>query len=388
VGDKTGIEWADDTWNPLIGCSKITEGCRWCYAIGSVHRGMSPQHLGLTIKRPGEAVDWTGEVRLVPHLFDKPSRHKTGRRIFVNSLSDLFHPSVIDHPPLTDEGVRCARCVDGTITTRRNDETHTKVCPSCAGTGVFPLKITAPRSPIAHLVTEMVANPQHKFQVLTKRPQLMARILASPEFRLEVNACLMERGLPPMPGGMTDPDFAWPRHIWWGCSIELDKYAFRANYLRAINGLRWISAEPLLGGLPSLDLTGIDWVVAGGETLSDNACHPDWVRDLRDRCSCTGARNCQAHRHTFGCYAGTRREHTDRPTAFLFKQWGDWLPWNQADPTLVTTHRPTHGLYASGTLVEGDVGHPADPGKADVIRVGHHAAGRMLDGRKWDEYPS
>src|SRR5688572_27531660 len=92
-------------------------------------------------------------------------------------------------------------------------------------------------------------------------------------------------------------------NVWLGTSIESDRYCFRADHLRATPAaLRWLSLEPLLGPLPSLDLTGIDWVVVGGESgPKARPMHPDWVRDIRDRCVAAGI-------------------------PFLFKQWGAWRP--------------------------------------------------------------
>lgn len=334
MGDKTAIEWADATWNPIVGCSRVSPGCQNCYAIGVVHRQMSPQHVGLTVKPEGERVDWTGEIRPVPHMFDQPTRWKRPRRIFVNSLSDLFAPEAI----------------------------------KLAGDDGY--------SVVARIVAEMVANPRHTFQVLTKRPQIMRTVLGEPMFRLEVNGLLLDRGCEVMPGGMSEPDFAWPRHIWWGTSIELDKYAFRADHLRRINGVRWISAEPLLGPLPSLDLTGIDWVVAGGESgPGARPMHPQWVRDLRDACQ-DRPQPCEIpdvpRPHSVPVPGGGRAcacEYPD-PVAFLFKQHGDW----------------SDGSALALADVETRKMHRFDDGEV-MYRVGKKAAGRVLDGRTWDEYP-
>lgn len=330
----TKIEWTDETWNPLIGCSRISEGCDHCYAIGVVHRAMSPQHVGLTVKPEGAPTDWTGEVRAVPHLLDKPLEWNRPRRIFVNSLSDLFHDKALG---LTHEP-----------------------------TG-FPF--------IAEVVARMVAAERHTFQVLTKRPQIMAAVLDSARFRLDVNAILLGLGHPVMPGGMTDRDFRWPENIWWGVSIETDRFAFRANHLRQVNGVRWISAEPLLGPLPSLDLTGIDWLVAGGESgPGARPMHPAWVRDLRDRstgrCSACGDTREE-------CEALAVTDHPFWPVAFHFKQWGEWCPAQNGD--LPGQRYEFPGLTASGLF--------SSP-EAIMRRAGKKASGRVLDGRTWDEWPA
>lgn len=269
MGDKTAIEWTEATWNPIVGCSKVgSPGCANCYAIGVAHRGMAPQHKGLTVRTPN-GVDWTGEVRVARSVFDKPLRWARPRRIFVNSLSDLFHNSV-------------------------------------------PLEV------IAEVFAIMALAPQHTFQVLTKRPQRMAQVLSDPEFfTRHVLAAAGRLGQPAERGGLGQPTARlmgrdgpellhadrWPLpNVWLGTSIETDRYSFRADHVRATPAaVRWISAEPLLGPLPSLDLTGVDWLVAGGESgRGARRMDPDWARDLLGACRAAG-------------------------TAYLFKQTGSVL---------------------------------------------------------------
>lgn len=390
----TKIEWADETWNPVIGCSRVSEECDGCYAIGVVHRGMSAQHLGLTIKRAGEDTDWNGELRLVPHLFGQPTRWTPGRRIFVNSLSDLFHPAMLRFPDLDPAGAPCARCVDGEVTVQG----ETRTCPACNGTRLVDLGLRRPRIPLVHIIAEMVANPQHTFLVLTKRPRNMAGVLANPMIRLEVNAALMERGLSVMPGGMTDPDFRWPGHIQWGASIGMNKYAFRADHLRRINGVTWVSAEPLLDGLPDLDLTDIDWLVVGGETgPKARPMDPAWARDLRDRCITWRCEDCgepwvrkgaaftpSSAEDCMGCGGGLigGTSYVKGPT-FFFKQWGDWAPAGAGVTAAGRTWTSSDGTPE--VLIGQSIDHP---GWQQIMRkVGKKAAGRELDGRTWDEYP-
>lgn len=278
MGDRSSIEWTDATWNPIIGCTRVGPGCDHCYAIGTVHRGLSPQHVGMTrvvADDPERSVDWTGKVRVVGKMMDVPLRWRRPRRVFVNSLSDLFHPDVEDRTILD----------------------------------VFRV---------------MGAARRHTFQVLTKRPGRMAGFTTA--------LCWMsdEEGAEPYltPGSVGEAPLD---NVWLGTSIENDRYAWRANALRATTAaVRWISAEPLLGPLPSLDLTGIDWLVAGGESgPGARPMDPAWVRDLRDRCVEAGV-------------------------AFHFKQWGN------------------HAPGPDGAMVH-------------VRRKGD--AGRQLDGRTWDEAP-
>jgi protein gp37 len=305
---STKIEWTDETWNPLVGCSRCSPGCDHCYAIGVVGRNMSAQHRGLTIRSNGRQ-DWTGEVREVPHLLDQPLHWRKPRRIFVNSLSDLFHPDVTEDFILSVFEVM-ARC------------------------------------------------PQHTFQILTKRPQRMAEFTG----RLCWTSSDMSTASPYLePEGSEGEEPL--DNVWLGVSIESNRYAFRADHLRASTAaVRWVSAEPLLGPIDALDLTGVDWVVAGGES-GPNARppHPAWFRDLRDRCVAI-----------------------DCP--FLFKQWGEWAPAGN----MYDTSDRTHLVMLDGR----DRGRPWSGWKIDqpaaepMRRFGKKVAGRELDGLTWDKYPS
>jgi len=279
---STNIEWTDETWNPIVGCSKVSPGCDNCYAVGTVHRGLAEQHRGLTVRAEG-ATDWTGEVRVVESMMDRPLRWTKPRRIFVNSLSDLFHPDV-------------------------SDET------------------------IARIFAVMALAPQHTFQVLTKRPQRMADMLSTMLFwKVVASHCADDQ----------TASLSWPYrtaianhqglpNVWLGVSIESDRYAFRADHLRRTPAaVRWISAEPLLGPLPSLDLTGIDWLVVGGESgPKARPMHPQWVRDLRDECTdicCPECGETWPYDDAEIPCSHCRGSGAEDPTAFLFKQGGSVL---------------------------------------------------------------
>lgn len=331
MGDGSKIEWTDATWNPIVGCSRVSPGCDHCYAIGVVHRQMAPQHVGLTVHPEGERVDWTGEVRVVEHLMDQPLRWQRPRRVFVNSLSDLFHPEV-------------------------------------------------ERDTVARIFATMMCAERHTFQVLTKRPQRMAELLSDPTFRHEVRdeAIVHYRGQRASlrPSWWSAAETPWPLpNVWLGVSIESNRYAWRANHLRETQAaVRWVSAEPLLGPLDQLDLTGIDWLVAGGESgPGARPMHPEWVRSLRDRCTV-----CRAV--TAGTSMGGSPVHaSERGPAFHFKQWGDWSP-AEDDSVPYGEFHVDDGEWISDCLC-------ADGDEA-MYRVGKKAAGRTLDGRTWDEYPA
>jgi protein gp37 len=140
-------------------------------------------------------------------------------------------------------------------------------------------------------------------------------------------------------------------NVWMGVSIESNKYVFRAEHLRNVPAaVRFISAEPLLGSLTDLSLSGIDWLIAGGESGNGaRPMHPNWARELRDQCNKEG-------------------------TAFFFKQWGSWAP--------VRGNRSVQ-ISEDGLIVTNSV----DLNVVELSRVKRSVAGRSLDGRTWDEMP-
>ncbi len=209
------IEWTDATWNPVTGCTEISPGCDHCYA-----RTFAERFRGV----PGHPYEQGFDLKLWPGRLELPLKWRQPRRIFVNSMSDLFHEAV-------------------------------------------------PDDTIQAIFQVMAQADHHIFQLLTKRPRRMAEMAAS---------------LP------------WPAHIWAGTSVELDRYTWRANHClrRVPAAVRFVSAEPLLGSLPSLQLDHLQWVITGGESgPRHRPCDLQWVRALRDRCQEAGV-------------------------AFFLKQWG------------------------------------------------------------------
>lgn len=216
----TAIEWTDATWNPITGCSKVSPGCDNCYAI---RMGARLQHLPAYEGTVADG-DWTGRINIVRDRFDQPLRWKKPRMVFVNSMSDLFHPDV-------------------------------------------------PDDVITDLLGVMVDASWHTFQILTKRPQRLIR-------------------------------WQFPTNVWVGTSIESDRYTFRDRHVARVlsAGVRFLSLEPLLGPLPSLNLDGIDWVIVGGESgPGHRPVREEWVRHIRSRCMLEGV-------------------------PFFFKQWGGRTP--------------------------------------------------------------
>ena len=244
----TDIEWATKVWNFVRGCRRVSPGCGGpkgtggCYAEKDAWRFHGPglPYEGL-VEMGAHGPRWTGKGLFVPEKLAEPmhvrpptdgSRH----RFFVNSMSDLFHERVPDE---------------------------------------FIFQV---------LNAALQGNRRHTYQVLTKRPERMARWFAENAHRFWHYHAPDE-----LKHEYVVPD--WPdSQLWLGTSIENDRYVGRADALRETPAaVRFISAEPLLGPLPSLDLTGIDWLIVGGESgPGHRPMDPEWVRDLVERADATG----------------------------------------------------------------------------------------------------
>lgn len=214
MSQSSSIEWTDATWNPVTGCTKVSQGCKHCYAqrFAERFRGI-PRH----------PFEWGFDLRLWPDRIELPLQWKDPRRIFVNSMSDLYHERV-------------------------------------------------PVPFIRKVFATMGLARQHTFQILTKRANRLAEL---------------------------GPSLPWRPNIWQGVSIESMDVSWRADQLRKVPAdVRFLSLEPLLGPLDGLELTGIQWVIVGGESgPHSRPMKTEWVRSLRDRCA-------------------------DEAVPFFFKQWG------------------------------------------------------------------
>lgn len=338
MGDRTGIEWTDATWNPQVGCSRVSRGCQHCYAETQAAGRLrnTPAYEGVT-----QHGRFSGRINTLPERLDQPLRWQRRRRIFANSMSDLFHPN-------------------------------------------------AEPEWIARVVGVMARAQWHTFQVLTKRPERMRDLLSDPNFVAMVDHEARSWTLPMRAAQrrLFDVD-TWPLpNVWWGVSIEHDQWAGRADVLRGTPAaVRWISAEPLVGPLLSLSLDGIDWVVAGGESGSGAApMHPAWVRDLRDRCDTAGVP------FLFKQW-GQHRPLEIRPPAAGTDVRQVVMPDGRAKPLQI--HRPgPSGTFRNSTWSEMQPGEATRGGlvmvdeQTVVLRVRNkHAAGRELDGRTHDAYP-
>jgi protein gp37 len=242
VSTRTSIKWTEQTWNPAVGCSKVSPGCAHCYA-----EVMAMRLKAMRVKGYENGFRLT----LLPARLEEPIRRARPTVYFVNSMSDLFHEEI-------------------------------------------------PESYLLQVLAVMRQAPQHTFQILTKRAERMEEFFRTNQA---------------------------PRNVWLGVTVEDCVHGFpRVDALRRIPAsVRFVSAEPLLEDLTGFDLSGMHWVIVGGE--SGPRARPmkrEWVMNLKRLCD-------------------------EREVAFFFKQWGGW--------------------------------------SADGEKKGKKHNGRLLDGRTWDAAP-
>lgn len=341
---NTKIEWTDTTWNPVSGCTRASAGCDNCYAVTMTKRleamGQA-KYAGLVNIGKNH---FNGVVKCHEEALTLPLGWKKPQKIFVNSMSDLFHPEV-------------------------------------------------PFEFIDKVFAIMALSPQHTFQILTKRPERMAEYLnghpglTRPQL-VGIEAARMNDGF---------EGIEWPLpNVWLGVSVEDQRAADERipHLLRIPAAVRFLSCEPLLGPVdlrrlsvrpgrfidcltcdyhdgvgsviagPPSGTGPIDWVICGGES-GPNArpMHPDWARSLRDQCQAAGV-------------------------PFFFKQWGEYHPrlmhgvWPDTR-TGCCDNLPSVHIHEDGYVHRiGDRGTPTN-----MKRVGKKRAGRLLDGKEWNEFP-
>ena len=206
MAEKSKIEWTDATWNPVRGCTKISPGCKHCYAETFAERFRGVK---------SHPFEFGFDLRLVPEKLGDPIRWNSSKIIFVNSMSDLFHPKV-------------------------SDEYIEEVCR-----------------------VMLVAN-WHVYQILTKRSERMRNLL---KYKLK--------------------KAAKAKHIWWGVSVENKRHGLaRIDHLRQSRvNIGFLSIEPLIEDLGSLNLKGIQWVIVGGESGPyARPMRKSWVHNVRNQC--------------------------------------------------------------------------------------------------------
>jgi protein gp37 len=315
MGDKTGIEWADSTWNPITGCDKVSPGCDHCYAETFAERWRGTE---------GHYFEHGFDVQLRPDKLALPLRWTKPRKVFVNSMSDLFHEKVSDEY-------------------------------------------------IARVFSVMACAERHTFQLLTKRHGRMRSLLNSEAFRELVFKCQALE----LPGDVMGDYWPLP-NVWLGVSAEDQKRADLRipALLDTPAAVRFISAEPLLGPIDlsrfveddgeKFDLPPLSWVIVGGESgPGARPMHPDWARSLRDQCVAAGVPFLFKQ---WGEWAPN--QHPPLRACVC-----DWYDGREAD---ICRNDPCRKLSKPPYV---------DDPRAQMQRVGKKRAGRELDGRTWDQYP-
>jgi protein gp37 len=256
----TEISWTDKTWNPLVGCSKTSTGCKNCYAVQQAYRneaigktmenpGRLAYYEGLTEKR-GNRIEWTGTVNFVPEALEIPLKRKKPTKWFVNSMSDLFHESVSDEW-------------------------------------------------IDKIFAVMALTSHHTYQVLTKRPDRMRAYLSNANgadnVLVRVLRCAREirSGLPLSASRGLASELGWPyQNIWLGVSVENQQVADERIpiLLDTPAAVRFLSCEPLLEKVDiSAFLERVSWVIVGGESGSNaRPCELAWIESIVEQCRAAG----------------------------------------------------------------------------------------------------
>lgn len=232
---QSSIEWTEMTWNPTTGCTKVSAGCKHCYAEVMSRR---LQAMGVEKYKDGFKLRLHADALKIPYTW------KSSKVVFVNSMSDLFHKDV-------------------------------------------------PLSFIQQVFAVMNDNPQHVFQVLTKRSDLLLKY---------------------------HRELRWSHNIWMGVSVENAKVMHRIDDLRQTSArVKFLSCEPLIGPLPNMNLEGIDWVIVGGESgRKPRPMKEDWVLDILDQCQSAGVK------FFFKQWGGTNKKKTGR---LLLDQTWDEMPY-------------------------------------------------------------
>jgi protein gp37 len=228
----------------VAGCTVLSPGCTNCYAMRMASRleAMGQEKYAGTTRSSGGRPKWNGHIVLDRRSLDIPTSWRSGRLIFVNSMSDLFHEKI-------------------------------------------------PLSYIQEVFAVMQSTPRHTYQVLTKRAENLERLA---------------------------PALPWPQNVWMGVSVEDMEHIWRIDHLRRTPAaIKFLSFEPLLGPLDELNLNGIDWAIAGGESgPGARPTMPVWVRSIRDQCICSDVA------FHFKQWGGTNKKRTGR--VLDGRIWNEW----------------------------------------------------------------
>ena len=345
MGSNTKIEWTEATWTPVRAireddgktgahCEKVSPGCKNCYAERLNMRSLPYNGTGLEFTVLNRE---TVQIIVDEELLLKPFKMKHSRNIFVCSQTDLFGDFVDDYQ-------------------------------------------------IAQVFAVMAVAHWHTFQVLTKRTERMSALLNSSEFWDLVDSLMheaIEEAVDPLERRIDDLRATAPEvdpetplaNVWLGTSAESHEWALkRIPWLNSTPAIkRFVSLEPLLGPIDIdlfLQLGLLNWVIVGGESgPGARPMHPDWARLLLTQCQ-------------------------DAEVPFFFKQWGEWLPWDQRDPNKESHwhSKQVKTMQIDGQTFTGETTGWAvmnkSLGMCPTYRVGKKAAGRLLDGREWNEVPA
>ena len=241
----TSIEWTDETWNPVTGCSHVSDGCRNCYAEDIAKRFSGTG--SFPVFKPWTAPNAAHNVVLHPERLGAPLHWRKPRRVFVNSMSDLFHELV-------------------------------------------------PEEFIDRVFAVMALSPQHTYQVLTKRPERMLAYFAW-DREAAVSDVLYASKWPMKPevfiaAGRDRVQGGWPLpNVWLGVSAEDQRTADERIpvLLDTPATIRFVSAEPLLGPIDLERYPSLDWVIAGGESgHGARPCNTAWIQSIIEQCRAAG----------------------------------------------------------------------------------------------------
>ncbi len=232
MADKSNIEWTDATWNPVTGCDRVSPGCAHCYALTFAERFRGV---------PGHYFEHGFDVQLRPDKLDLPLRWRKPRRIFVNSMSDLFHEAVPDE------------FIDRVFA----------VMALCGGERVrFCGRVDCDHEGIEGCASRRPFEARHIFQILTKRPERMLAYMTAENLQERILEAVEHTGFFWEYPELIIESAGWPlKNVWLGVSVENQRWAdIRIPLLlQTPAAVRFISAEPLLG---PVDLRGIDWTEA------------------------------------------------------------------------------------------------------------------------------
>jgi protein gp37 len=347
MGAATKISWCDSTFNPWIGCTKISPACANCYAADMMHRW------GKDLWGPGKPRQRTSAANWKQPLKWEAEAARTGirRKVFCGSLCDWLDPEIpIEWLADLLDLIRQTPHLDWLLLTKRPEQWHSRIY------GAYTPEVTGDNLPLLQWMSDWLCAWEER------------------------------RGfsLPPHHMGKTPP-----ANVWIGTTVEDQEMADKRipELLKIPARVRFLSCEPLLGPIdlaksawgqgqprPPMEvqagqltghpLAGIDWVICGGESgPKARPMHPDWARSLRDQCKAAGV-------------------------PFFFKQWGEWAPVEVEDARFGEDRNVGHvvDVLPSGDVMDGmDVS--CNPRSEAMERIGKARAGHFLDGMELHEFP-